>query len=135
MDAQARMNVEVVSPARSLAKLPANAINIPGKDGYLGVLPGHAAFVTELGLGELSIEKDGKDALKMLINGGYMEVVNDQVIVLVDSAEMREQIDVERAKRSRDRALERLASKDPGIDIVRAQLALSRANARLTFAR
>ncbi|MEY4630331.1 MAG: synthase epsilon chain [Pseudomonadota bacterium] len=134
MNAQLQMNVEVVSPAKSLAKLPASLINVAGKDGYLGILPGHAALVTELGLGELRIEHDGKNTLKMLVNGGYMEVVNDQVIVLVDSAETREQIDVDRAKRARERALERLASKDSGVDVARAQSALARANARLTFA-
>lgn len=134
MNAQLQMNVEVVSPAKSLAKLPASLINVAGKDGYLGILPGHAALVTELGLGELRIEQDGKNTLKMLVNGGYMEVVNDQVIVLVDSAETREQIDVDRAKRARERALGRLSSKDSGVDVARAQSALARANARLTFA-
>jgi F-type H+-transporting ATPase subunit epsilon len=134
MNAPTEMNIEVVSPARSLAKVVGKSLSIPGRNGYLGILPGHAALVTELGLGELKIDSEAKASVRLLVNGGYMEVVNDQIIVLVDSAESRDQIDIERAKNARDRALSRLSSKDPSIDVIRAQAALSRANARISFA-
>jgi F-type H+-transporting ATPase subunit epsilon len=128
------MNVELVSPAKSLAKVKAAKLQVPGRDGYLGILPGHAALVTELGLGELLVEGPSIQPMKLLVNGGYMEVVNDQVIVLVDAAESKLEIDVARAQKARERALERLGSKDPAIDAARAQLALARANARIAFA-
>lgn len=128
------MNVELVSPAKSLAKVKATRLQLPGRDGYLGILPGHAALVSELGLGELEVEGPGFEPMRMLVNGGYLEVVNDQVIVLVDAAETRLEVDVERARKARERAIERLATKDPAIDVARAQLALARANARIAFA-
>jgi F-type H+-transporting ATPase subunit epsilon len=134
MNAPTEMSIEVVSPSRSLAKTTGVRLSVPGRQGYLGILPGHAALVTELGLGELQIDAEGKSPVRFLVNGGYMEVVNDQIIVLVDSAETREQIDMERAKKAKERALARLSSKDPAIDLMRAQAALSRANARITFA-
>ena len=134
MDVATQINVDVVSPGKSLAKVAASRLSIPARDGYIGVLPGHAALVTELGLGELRIDGEGVEPVRMLVNGGYMEVVDNQVIVLVDSAETRQQIDVERAKKARDRALERLSSKSSEVDIMRAQAALARANARLGFA-
>ena len=127
------MNVELVSPAKSLAKVKATKLQVPGKDGYLGILPGHAALVSELGLGELIVEGEAIQPIRLLINGGYVEVVNDQVIVLVDAAEALTEIDVARAHKSRERALERLATKDPAIDVTRAQSALARANARIAF--
>ncbi len=127
------MNVELVSPAKSLAKVKASKLQVPGKDGYLGILPGHAALVSELGLGELIVEGEAIQPIHLLINGGYVEVVNDQVIVLVDAAEARTEIDEARAHKSRERALERLATKDPAIDVTRAQIALARANARIAF--
>ncbi len=134
MSSTLEMNVELVSPAKSLAKVKASKLQVPGRDGYLGILPGHAALVTELGLGELSVEGPSIQPMKLLVNGGYMEVVNDQVIVLVDAAESKVEIDVARAQKARERAMERLGSKDPAIDMARAQLALARADARIAFA-
>ncbi len=133
MSTTQEMNVELVSPAKSLAKVKASKLQIPGRDGYLGILPGHAALVTELGLGELRIESPSMQPMRFFVNGGYMEVVNDQVIVLVDVAEAVGEVDVARAERARQRAMERLASREESIDFARAQMALTRANARLAF--
>lgn len=135
MSATLEMNVELVSPSKSLAKVRATKLQIPGKNGYLGVLPGHAALVTELGMGHLVVDSIEGQPINLFINGGYMEVVADQVIVLLDLAEAKKEIDIARAERSRQRALERLASKDSSIDVMRAQLALARADARLAFAK
>ena len=133
MSATLEMNVELVSPAKSLAKVKASKLLVPGRDGYLGILPGHAALVTELGLGELKLEGPSIQPMHLLVNGGYMEVVNDQVIVLLDAALSKAEIDVPRAEKARERATERLASKDPVVDVLRAQLALARASARIAF--
>ena len=69
------------------------------------------------------------------MNGGYLEVVNDQVIVLLDAAETKAEIDLPRAEKALQRASERLTSKDPSVDVVRAQFALARAHARIKFAK
>ena len=129
------MNVELVSPAKSLAKVKATKLSVPGRDGYIGILPGHAALVTELGLGELTVEGPSIQPTSFLVYGGYLEVVNDQVIVLLDAAESKTDIDLARAEKALKRATERLTSKDPSIDIIRAQLAQARAHARVRFAK
>lgn len=129
------MNVELVSPAKSLAKVKATKLSVPGRDGYIGILPGHAALVTELGLGELTVEGPSIQPTSFLVYGGYLEVVNDQVIVLLDAAESKTDIDLVRAEKALKRATERLTSKDPSIDIIRAQLAQARAHARVRFAK
>lgn len=136
MSVALEMNVELVSPSKSLAKVRAAKVQIPGKGGYLGILPGHAALVTELGMGRLVVEgTENGQPVELFINGGYMEVVANQVIVLLDLAETKADIDISRAERSRQRALERLTSKDANIDVLRAQMALARADARLAFVR
>ena len=129
------MNIELVSPAKSLAKVKATKLSVPGRDGYIGILPGHAALVTELGLGELTVEGPSIQPTHFLVNGGSLEVVNDQVIVLLDAAETKAEIDLARAKKALKRASERLTSKDPSVDVVRAQFALARAHARIKCAK
>ena len=110
------------------------AVTIPGKNGYLGILPGHAPLLTELAPGELEYTSGGaKHALA--VNWGFAEVLGDRVIVLVQSAERAEEIDVERAEKAKARAEERLKRfDDPQVDMERARKALPRAMARLETA-
>jgi F-type H+-transporting ATPase subunit epsilon len=110
----------------------------PGSEGYFGVLPGHAAFLTTLGSGEVSY-RDGREEHRLAVIGGFAEVSGDRVIILAEHAERPEEIDRERAERARQRAEQRLAGKNPSggqeeIDYTRALAALQRALARLQVA-
>ena len=103
----------------------------PGIEGYFGVWPGHAAFLTTLGAGELSYRR-GQQARYLSVAGGFAEVRNDKVVILADTAEQSEEIDRERAERARQRAEQRLSGRSQdAVDFARAAAALARALARL----
>ena len=126
--------LEVVTPAREVVRERVTEAQIPARGGYLGVLPGHTPLHAEMGVGELSYHVGGR-VFSCAAIGGFVEVLGDRVIVLADSAERAEEIDVERAQRARDRAQKRLATpNDPSIDWKRAEAALERAQARLQVA-
>jgi len=107
---------------------------VPGKDGHIGVLPGHAPLLTELAPGELTYSREGVRHY-VFVNWGFAEVLPNRVIVLVQGAERAEEIDVDRAQKAKQRAEERLKRfSDPEIDMERAREALRRAIARLETA-
>lgn len=108
-------------------------MQIPGKDGYLGILPGHAPLITELGIGEISYRENGESHY-LAVAWGFAEVLPDRVSVLAETAERAEEINVERAEEARKRARQRLNSADPKVDFARAQRALTRAVTRLEVA-
>jgi len=129
-----RIQLELVAPDRAVARGPVLEVTLPGKDGYLGILPGHAPLLTELKPGELSYTQDGV-AHYVAVSWGFAEVLPDRVIVLAQTSERAEEIDAERAQRSRQRAEERLKKpSDAEVDRERAQAALERAMARLEVA-
>jgi F-type H+-transporting ATPase subunit epsilon len=84
-------------------------VQLPGRDGYLGILPGHTPLLTELGIAALSY-KQGSETFFIAVIGGLAEVLPDRVIVLADAAERAEEIDVPRAQADADRARKLLAS-------------------------
>ena len=130
----AELELHVVSPDRLVLRESVTAVTVPGKNGYIGVLPGHAPLLTELVPGELAFTHEGAKHY-LCVNCGFAEVLPDRVIVLVQSAELAEEIDVERAQRAKQRAEERLKRfSDPEIDMERAREALRRAIARLETA-
>ncbi len=109
---------------------------VPGSEGYFGVLPGHAPLLSTLGVGEVSY-RHGREEHYLAVMDGFAEVRGDRVIILAESAELPEEIDRERAERSRQRAEQRLAGRSGGpdeVDYARALAALSRALARLQVA-
>jgi F-type H+-transporting ATPase subunit epsilon len=123
--------VEILTPNRLLLQDEVDELNLPGTEGYLGILPGHVAFLTNLGQGELMLRKDGQQRY-LTVFRGYMEVSDDKVTVLAEVAEDMAEIDPERAGSARDRALERLRSGDAQVvDFDRASAALQRALVRL----
>lgn len=129
------IRLDIVTPDHLVAHDSVSAVTLPGKSGYLGILPGHAPLLTELVPGELVYTRDSIKHY-IAVNWGFAEVLPDRVIVLVQSAERAEDIDVERAERAKGRAEERLKRfSDPQIDLERAQEALRRAVARLETAR
>src|SRR5579863_6680196 len=126
--------LEVVTPARKAVHEAVNEAQIPVLGGYIGVLPGHTPLLAEMGIGELSYHV-GNRVVSCTAMGGFVEVLADRVIVLADSAERAEEINVARAEAARDRAQKRLSnSNDPNIDWKRAEEALKRAQVRLQVA-
>ena len=128
------LQLNIVSPDRLVVRDSVSGVTVPGKGGYLGVLPGHAPMLTELVPGELTYVREGMNHY-LCVNWGFAEVLPDRVIVLVQSAERAEEIDVEHAQKAKQRAEDRLKRfEDPEIDMERAREALRRAIARLETA-
>jgi F-type H+-transporting ATPase subunit epsilon len=130
-----RLDLVIVTPERQLLREKTVAVQLPGEGGYLGILPGHAPLITELGIGELSYhDANGKESEHIAIIRGFAEVLPDRVTVLAETAERAEEIDLQRAKDALARAEKRLAANDPNIDWDRANIALQRALIRIQVA-
>lgn len=126
----------IVTPQRQLLRESVAEVQLPGANGYLGVLPGHAPLMSELGIGELSYPgAPGKEPAHLAIIRGFAEVLPDRVTVLAETAELAHEIDVARAEAARARAEKRLASGDTNINWDRASVALQRALIRIQVAR
>jgi F-type H+-transporting ATPase subunit epsilon len=124
--------LEIVTPERKVYAEQANMIVAKGVEGELGILPNHIPLVTPLKIASVTVKKQGSKDVSIAVNGGFMEVRKDKVVILAESAELPEQIDVDRAKASKDRAEQRLKNaKQEKIDFHRAELALQRALNRL----
>jgi F-type H+-transporting ATPase subunit epsilon len=108
-------------------------VQIPGADGYFGVLPGHTPLLAMLGAGELWY-RQGTDIHYALIAFGFAEVQPDRVIILSQIAERPEEIDVKRAEASRDRAQTRVSRPDMDMDAERARISLLKSLVRLQVA-
>ncbi|MDI6632461.1 MAG: F0F1 ATP synthase subunit epsilon [Thermoanaerobacteraceae bacterium] len=120
----------VVTPARVVFTDEVRMVVARGADGDLGILPEHAPLITSLKTDVVRVEKGGRWQ-HMAVSSGFMEVKNNRTVILADAAELAEEIDVERARRAKERAEERLRTKGPDIDVIRAEAALLRALARL----
>ena len=129
------IQLQIVTPERELAEEEVDEVSIPGKEGYLGVLPGYAPLLTELQSGTLAYRQDGNKHY-VAIHSGFAEVLPDRVIVLADIAERAEDIDVERAERDRQQAEEYLkAHSESDADVESTRAELHRATCRLETAR
>jgi F-type H+-transporting ATPase subunit epsilon len=125
--------LEIVTPEKKVVETAAEEVQIPGKNGYLGVLPGHAPLITELSVGEITF-RENSTVQWLAVAWGFAEVLPDKVTILAETAERPAEIDVERARKSKERAEQRLSSGDPSVDVDRALDALHRAEARLNVA-
>lgn len=130
---QQKLTLEVVTPERQVLHDDVDFIQLPGRDGYLGILPGHAPLLTELGAGVLSFRK-GEETHYATALGGFAEVLGDRVIVLAENSELAEEIDLGRAEAARERALKTLQEKASVEEFERAQLALQRSLIRIQVA-
>jgi F-type H+-transporting ATPase subunit epsilon len=128
------IKLTIVTPERSLVSEDVDELQVPGANGYLGVLPGHAPLFTELKVGELSYRK-GSTWTSLVVAWGFAEVLPDQVRVLAETAERASEIDLERATHAKERAEERLKKGAADIDYDRARIALERAIIRIQVAR
>jgi F-type H+-transporting ATPase subunit epsilon len=110
------------------------SVELPGKDGYLGILPGHAPLITELGIGVLTYRTNG-EAHVLTVMEGYAEVLPDRVIVLAEISERASEIDVERSRADVQKAQQELSrAGSPDVDWQEANVRLERALVRLQVA-
>lgn len=122
--------VEIVTPERKVYAETANMVSVTGVEGELGILPNHIPFVTPLRIAPVMIKRDGKVDV-IAVNGGFIEVRKDKIVILAESAEISTDINVERAEAAKQRATQRLSAKRDEVDYRRAELALQRAMNRL----
>jgi F-type H+-transporting ATPase subunit epsilon len=126
--------LDIVTLKRTVFSDEVECVTVPGGLGYLGILAGHAPLLTNIEIGTISIRLGGNSELKMVVGEGFLVVTSKGTTLLVDTAEKKEEIDVERARTSMARARERLSSAGPDTDTARAEAALRRATARLKLA-
>ncbi len=127
------LQVEIVSPEKLLFSGTATFVSVPGKDGCLGILPGHAPLLSELQAGEIVI-RQGEESRRFFCREGFVEVLPHQVSVLAQVAEKPEEIDLPRAQKAKERAWNRLQSKSTELDYARACASLRRALIRIQIA-
>ena len=123
--------VEIVTPERKVYAEQANMVVVTGLEGQLGIMPNHIPLVTPLRIAPVTIKRDGNSDV-IAVNGGFIEVRKDKVVILAESAELADEINIERAEAAKQRAEQRLAiAKGDDIDFKRAELSLKRAMNRL----
>lgn len=127
--------LEIVTPEKKVVDTAAEEVQIPGKNGYLGILPGHAPLITEIAVGEISFrESTSSEQQRLAVAWGFAEVLPNKVTILAESAERPSEIDVDRARKAKSRAEQHLTHGDPNVDVERALDALHRAETRLDVA-
>ena len=125
--------LEIVTPEKMVVKDVAEELQMPGKNGYLGILPGHAPLITELAVGEITY-RNGSNLHHLSVAWGFAEVLPDKVTILAETCEKPDEIDLARAKEAKQRAEDRLKSSNPEVDFDRAEDALHRAETRIDVA-
>ena len=125
------LELQIITPERVVfAEDGVESVTIPGSEGELTVLPSHAPLMTALQPGPLVFRKGGQE-VDVALSGGFLEVRDDKVVVLADTAERSDEIDAARAEEARQRAAAALATREGEVDIAAALAALGRAQARL----
>lgn len=126
------LRLQITTPARQLVDAAVTRAEIPGKDGYLGILPGHAPLLSELGAGVLtySSSSDSQES-SLVVIGGFLEVLNDEVRVLAERAEYPNEINAEKARAELSDAQAEVSKQDPNADTEAALRRLRAAQARV----
>lgn len=127
------INLKIVTPEKVLIETPVEALYSRAKDGEFGILPGHVSYMTPLDIGVTRFVVDGKTEYVSTI-GGILEVKDNEILVLSNTAELGEEIDVTRAKASKERAEARLGTAKVEVDVSRAEIALAKAITRIKAA-
>ena len=125
---------EIITPTRTLDKGQVNYVRCPGMDGSFGVMANHLEGIIALSIGEIKVTIDGKEEY-LATSGGYTEITDEKMQLLVESVEGSDEIDTDRAKRSLERAQVRKEKHSPEIDGARVEVSLYRALNRLRVAR
>jgi F-type H+-transporting ATPase subunit epsilon len=127
------LTLEIVTPDRSVVREQVDEVEIPGAEGYFGVLPGHTPLLAMLKVGELWY-RQGSEKSYLSIAFGFAEVLPDRVTILAQLAERPDDIDVARAEAAKHRAEERIAKLSADVDFERARIALMKSLVRLQVA-
>ena len=128
-----KLTLEIVTPERALVSEQVDEVQLPGAEGYFGVLPGHTPLLATLQVGELWY-RIGQEKHYLAVAFGFVEVLPDRVTVLAQLAERPEDIDVPRAEAAKKRAEERIARPPSDIDFERARIAMMKSLIRLQVA-
>ncbi len=131
------LTVDIVTPERTVLSEEATSVVAPGSVGSFGVLPNHAPLLAELVPGELRLRRNGGEEIRLAVGGGFMQVFNNRITVLADSAEREDEIDVDRARASLERARQELREAQgmfSAAQVESAQAAIERAHNRLRIA-
>jgi F-type H+-transporting ATPase subunit epsilon len=126
--------LEIVTPEKMVVNESAEEAQIPGKQGYLGILPGHAPLITELAVGEITYRAGGTTH-HLAVAWGFAEVLPDKVTILAETAERPQEINVKRAQEAKNKAEEMLKTGKTEEDFTRAEGQLQRAETRLAVAK
>jgi F-type H+-transporting ATPase subunit epsilon len=133
MPLPAHIELQIVTPDRLLVREQVDEVEIPGSEGYFGVLPGHTPMLASLAVGELWY-RTGQDKTYLAIAFGFAEVQPERVTILAQIAEKAEEIDLARAEAAKKRAEERLSQVAVEMDVERARVALLKSLTRLQVA-
>jgi len=125
------LQLEIVTPDKVVLSEAVDYVGAPGYEGEFGILPNHIPFLAALRIGTLYYKANGK-AHNVFVSGGFAEISDNKVSILAESAERAEDIDVERARKAKERAEARIAQSRDKIDFARAQAALQRAVQRMS---
>jgi len=128
-------HLEIVTPKKIVLSAPVSSFTAPGVVGGFQVLKSHAPLLSSITAGEVKVVSDDGSETRYATSGGFVEVRENKVVMLAETAEQADQIDVKRAEAARDRAEKRLAEKKVEVDIERARASLHRALNRLRIAR
>jgi len=132
--AEGIIDLTIVTPERSVVREQVDELQIPGAEGYLGILPGHAPLFSELKVGEVGYRK-GETWFFLSVAWGFVEVQSNEVRILAETAERAHEIDLERANRAKERAEERISKGGDDVDYRRALVSLERALVRIQVSR
>ncbi len=127
------MRLEIITAEREVYSDDVDILVAPGIEGELGILPHHSPLMTALQPGEIRIRKDGEDVF-MAVSSGFLEVMDNKVTILADTAERSDEIDEARVQEAMKRAEERIQRRESDMDLERAVAALRRSQARLKVA-
>ncbi|MBM3132218.1 MAG: F0F1 ATP synthase subunit epsilon [Chloroflexi bacterium] len=128
-----KLKFEIVTAEKVVLSDEVDLVVVPGVEGQMALLPMHAPIMTMLQPGEIMLRKAGQES-SLFVSGGFLEVMNDKVTILADSAERGEEIDLARAEQAKKRAEERMELRAVDVDLARAEAALRRSLARMKVA-
>lgn len=132
--ADKKFQLDIVTPARTVYSGEVTSFTAPGVVGNFQVLFNHAPLLSAIGIGEIKIVEANGAQVFFATSGGFVEVKTNKVILLAESAESKDEINVDRAEKSKKRAADRLAEKQSDLDVERARIALVRSLNRLKIA-
>lgn len=129
------IELEIVTPERQVVKDRVTEVQIPGRNGYLGILPGHAPLISELAIGEITYTTAGGVSERLFVAWGFVEVLPERVTVLAQTAERAEDVNVPHAEAARERAQKHLKEAENTDEFDEAYHELALAEARLAIAK